>query len=704
LDTCWRTPESGDGVADAGLLLLLGYSEIMNNNLETEQSILRIIVLSLFASYSLLIAFLEKMPGEIIYWVIIGAFAYLLMAFLMFFVVVLELVHALLRRIIGMFFDITMTTIAIDSLSEYGVPLFAFYLWVSVGNGFRFGVVYLLICTVLSIIGFSILSIYNPYWAGQPAIKWMGLFLLTIVPAYFFVLLRRLQVEKFRAEAANIEKSRFLANISHELRTPLNAIVGFSGLMDKVSDEAMKVQLVKRIQDASASLLALVEDVLDFSRIESGRVELVDEAVNIFKMAVSIQGMFESQAQQKSIRIFLDISPSVAPLIRSDAQRLRQVLVNLVGNAVKFTHQGRVFVRISNPEVGAASVYQIEVIDTGEGIPADVQPYIFERFRQADNSVSRRYGGTGLGTSIAKHLVELMGGEIGMESEYGKGSRFWFRIPMKISSRDQGAIPILPSSTYILILANDLESRVRISQALDELVNTSYVVKSLSEHEMVYLDTACDPACCIIADCESLSESMIGRLPSMSRQVSIFHIAYDTGKYERLRLLESGYQQIVNSVQELGNALAYAASSLVPGNPIDQRTESFFGAEGENVKRILVAEDSDMNRQVLKGILEYMGLNVDFASTGIEALKRLKEEVFDLLIVDIQMPGMSGFEVISRCKSLLTGESRIPIVVVTGDVTKEVQDECNELGVDRFLTKPVESERLRGAIYELLTG
>jgi two-component system sensor histidine kinase RpfC len=680
----------------------LGSSEIVNNNLETEQSILRIIVLSLFTSYTLLLAFLGKIPGEIIYWAIIGAFAYLFMAFLMFFVVVLELVNALLRRITGIIFDITMTTIAIDSLSEYGVPFFAFYLWISVGNGFRFGVVYLLICTIFSIIGFSVLSIYNPYWAGQPAIKWMGLFLLTIVPAYFFVLLRRLQFEKIRAEAAYIEKSRFLANISHELRTPLNAIVGFSGLMGKVSDEAQKVQLVKRIQDASASLLALVEDVLDFSRIESGHVELADEVVNIFKLAVSIQDMFESQARLKNISMVLDISSTVKPIIRSDEQRLRQVLVNLVGNAVKFTQQGRVIIRISNEEIATVSGLQVEVIDTGEGIPSEVQPYIFERFRQADNTVSRRHGGTGLGTSIAKHLVELMGGEIGLESVYGKGSRFWFRIPMKTPPRHQERVPVLSAGMDIYIVGNEAQTCARIRRVIDGLVTSECACESLSEHEAEYLDAATESVRCVIADCSSLSEHMIGKLASASGRDDNIYIAYDAGNHERLHLLELGYQQIIRSCSELDDALAYAACRVATARGLDLDMESRLATDRDHAWRVLVAEDSDMNRQVFKGILEYMGLDVNFANTGIEALKRLKEEIFDLLIVDIQMPGMSGFEVISRCKSLFHGKSRIPIVVVTGDVTKEVQEECNELGVDRFLSKPVESERLRGVVYELL--
>jgi two-component system sensor histidine kinase RpfC len=673
-------------------------------SVELEQSLLRLILVFIGVVYAVILVasgMLEYNYGSPIF--IVG-YLYSVFSFLILIFVFLNPKGSQWRHTIHMSLDILVISLVMHSLEKYGIPFFAEYLWLIVGNGFRYGYKEAIICTFMSIFAFIIVVIITPYWLDEILLTTTCMILLSIVSLYVAIMLKRLQFEMQRAELANIEKSRFIANISHELRTPLNAIIGFSGLMDKVSSEAQKIQLVKRIQDASSSLLALVEDVLDFSRIESGRVELVDGAVNIIKLAVSIQGMFESQAHQKNIRIILDISPSVTPIIRSDGQRLKQVLINLVGNAVKFTHQGRIIIRISNTDVRSAGALQIEVVDTGEGIPVEIQPYIFERFRQADNSVNRRYGGTGLGTSIAKHLVELMGGEIGLESEYGKGSRFWFRIPMRTLSQQQNRFPILASNTVICIVTNDAGRLARITQAIGVLENAGYVFKSLSEHETEYLATSLSSASCIIADCGSLSDSMIERLTTMSRKDDNFYIAYDASKYERLRLLELGYQQIISSQSELGNALIYAASGLETGNVIDQRTDSYFASEVAHAKRVLVAEDSDMNRQVFKGILECMGLDVNFANTGIEALKRLKEEVFDLLIVDIQMPGMSGFEVISRSKSLLSGESRIPIVVVTGDVTKEVQDECNELGVDRFLPKPVESEKLRGVVYDLLTG
>jgi two-component system sensor histidine kinase RpfC len=676
----------------------------MKNTSELEQSVLRIVVIAIITVYAVFLAHLSKLPEDISYWAILASTAYLFLSILMFFIVALELANALLRRMAAMFVDMAGTTIAIYLLSEYGVPLFALYLWVSIGNGFRFGASYLVKCTILSIIGFSIISIYSPYWEGESAFKWMGYFLLTVVPAYFFVLLRRLQFEKNRAEAANIEKSRFLANISHELRTPLSAIIGFGGLLDKITDESQKVQLVQRIRDASTSLLALVEDVLDFSRIEAGHLELADEDVNIFQLADTMRGMFEPQAELKNIQVVVDVSPDVSPVIRSDVQRLRQILVNLVGNAVKFTPRGEIVIRFTRQVKDSVPVLQVEVIDSGEGIPFDIQPYIFERFRQADNSVSRRHGGTGLGTAIAKHLVELMGGEIGLESEPGHGSRFWFRIPLRISDASATACPVLEEKAGVLLVGSDRGNRLKMEEAVKASGYTGVVHASSTGDEITGLEGTALAARCLVVDCGTLTEAAVEHLGSLGRRENAFGIAFSRGGESRLHLLKLGYRQVVRNALELETSLFHAASSLGSGKPFQEGRGSRFATSDGQTRRILVAEDSEMNRQVIKGILEYMGVDVNFADSGIEALRRLKAEVFDLLIVDIQMPGMSGFEVISRCKALFSGKSRIPIVVVTGDVTKDVQDECRALGVDRFLAKPVESERLRGVVYELLTG
>jgi len=608
------------------------------------------------------------------------------------------------RHTIHMSLDIVVITCVMHGLEEFGIPLFAEYLWLVVGNGFRYGYMEAIICTVLSISSFATVVFTTPFWLDEILLTVTCMILLTVVPLYVAIMLKRLQVEKRKAEVANVEKSRFLANISHELRTPLNAIIGFSGLFDKITDEAQKVQLTQRIKDASTSLLALVEDVLDFSRIEAGHLELVDEDVNIFQLADTMRGMFEPQAELKNVHLVVDVSPDASPVIRSDMQRLRQILVNLVGNAVKFTPRGEIVIRLARAVKDSVPVLLVEVIDTGEGIPSEIQPYIFERFRQADNSVSRRHGGTGLGTAIAKHLVELMGGEIGLESEPGRGSRFWFRIPLRIAEAGGTACPVLDEETGVLLVGSDRGNRLEIEETVKASGYAGVVLASLTGDEIAGLEGTALPARCLVVDCTALTQTAVEHLGSLGRRENVFGIAYSHGSESRLHLLKLGYRQVARNVQELDTALVHAASCLGSGKPVEEGSGRRFATGDGQTRRILVAEDSEMNRQVIKGILEYMEVDVSFADSGIEALRRLKEEAFDLLIVDIQMPGMSGFEVISRCKALLSGSARIPIVVVTGDVTKDVQDECHALGVDRFLAKPVESERLRGVVYELLTG
>jgi two-component system sensor histidine kinase RpfC len=600
--------------------------------------------------------------------------------------------------------DIVMTSIDMYYLSSYGAPLFVAYLWVMVGNGFRFGGLYLAICTILSIAGFLMVSTLSSYWAGMPLITSMCLLILALIPTYFAILLRRVQIERIKAEIANSEKSRFLSNISHEIRTPLNAMVGFSGLLGKVRGDSEKERIMRRIQDASRSLLALLDDVLDFSRIEAGQMELKFEDVNIYSLVMAIQGMFDPQARQKTIKLTIDISPSVSPLIMNDEKRLRQIFVNLVGNAVKFTQRGGVVLKVTNSDMDCRPALRVEVTDSGEGIPVEVQPYIFDRFRQADSSVSRKHGGAGLGTSIAKHLVEMMGGKIGFESQPGRGSSFWFKIPNDNAIRRPELVLNFPVETDMVILTERANQSGSILRLLAGLSMPQVRISTRCLDEMHKLVACTNSSCCLIVDCRSLPGDTACGIPRQFPNENSCCIALTKGEQEREGLLKHGYEQVVCSTEELRNALVYAACKLGTCMLREESNSLNVITPGSRIKRILIADDSDINREVFNGILEFMGLGVNFAETGIEALKRLKEEVFDLFIVDIQMPGMSGFEVISRYRSLYPEEARIPIVVVTGDVTKEVRDQCNELGVDRFLPKPVESETLQRVIAELLTN
>ena len=551
-----------------------------DNKLEKEQATLRIIVISIVFGYAFFVVYIGGMSGDVsrqlFKYGVLYAFASVVLRIL----IAYGIFGNLFRRSLGIILDITMTTVCIHYFSGYGALFFSVYLWISIGNGFRFGVKYLVACTVLSILGFLYVSTVNMYWEGKESIVIAGIVILSIVPAYVAILLNRLNAEKERAELASQEKSRFLANISHEIRTPLNAVVGFSSLLNKVEDREKQKQIIGRIQDASDSLTDLVEGVLDFSRIESGRIHLKKEVVDLHELVDSIGGMFSLQAARKGVSYSTDMDHALPQFVFCDTQRLRQVLVNLIGNAVKFTVEGKVSVSVQGVKSdGHSNLIRFEVQDTGPGIHEDFRPHVFGRFKQADDSAKRLHGGAGLGTAISKTLIELMGGEIGLESRYGEGSCFWFTVPFEVPS----------------------ENEVRDSPVAN------------------------------VADTDV---------------------------------------QLVSA----------------EGSPI----------------RVLVAEDSEINRYVFMNMFELLGVQARYAESGPAALELLGKERFDLLILDIQMPGMSGLEVISHYHESTALPDRAPIVVITGDATADIRAECEQLGVRSFLAKPVGLDRLRQVIGEFV--
>jgi len=530
--------------------------------------------------------------------------------------------------------------------------------------------------------------------------------------------LEKLERSREQAVANSSAKSEFLSNMSHEIRTPMNAIIGLSYLALKTSLTPSQKDYLKRIQVSSQHLLGIINDILDFSKIEAGMLVVDRMPFELDKVLDNVANLIAEKASEKGLELIFEMDKAVPNFLAGDPLRLGQVLINYANNAVKFTEKGEISIRIRTVEETEREVLlRFDVKDTGVGVTEEQKAKLFRSFEQADGSVTRRYGGTGLGLAISKKLATLMGGEVGVESEYGKGSTFWFTARLE---KREGA-------RRRFVLAPDLRGR-RALVADDNEHARNVILEML--RSMTFEATAVDSGPAAVREAARAAREgadydivlLDWQMPGMDGIEAAKEIrALGLRPAPRFAIITAyGREEVITEAEAAGiddvlikpvsaSILFDAAMHLLGSRGSERREEASapamnVGADpGLAGARVLLVEDNDLNQDVALEILRGAGCSVDLAADGASAVEKARERKFDLVLMDVQMPTMDGITATVEIRKT-AGLELLPVIAMTANAMKEDRERCLAAGMNDFISKPIDPDAMFATMRRFYSG
>jgi len=606
-----------------------------------------------------------------------------------------------LRRSVAIGLDVAGVSIMLAAGGEATSFVYVVYLWVIIGNGFRFGSRYIFAASLASTAGFAVVIALSPFWRGHLGLS-LGLMAgILVLPAYSFALIRQVAEARLQAERADQAKSLFLASVSHELRTPLNAIIGTAELLTETPLNADQAEMVATIANAADGQLSLVRDVLEFSRIDAGHGRAEQTIFHVAELLSVVRAIVAVEARRKGLLINTYITARTPLALIGDERHLREVLLNLCDNAIKFTRSGSVTIAADGIPLGDGRVsLRLEVADTGIGIAASATQHIFGLFTQADAGIMGSFGGTGLGLALCERQVRLMGGTIGVDSVLGAGSTFFVCV-------DLARAPGLPPPPPGLEIVTGPLAGGSVARVAARIAGLIAVTGEAAAQEA----PGGGPARRRIALAESAGTARLGAAAGSTIEVMQGPSLQQSGAGLPGRRVRERFATSVSpdsSTEDLVRAL-HIASAFSPKGSSPPLAAGHRHGDAKRERnplaglRVLVADDNAVNRTIVSRMLEGAGMRPVAARDGEEALALMTDGAVDLALLDVNMPVMDGIEAAEFYRIALPGGGGVPMVALTADGTPQTRERCLRAGMAACLVKPVRTADLLDALSQAMS-